>query len=239
MEKGSIGHHISQQFNAELEDIRSKVLAMGGLIEQQIQDAIKALVNADVELADGVIKNDVKINAFEVNIDEECARILARRQPAASDLRLIVAVIKTITDLERIGDEAEKVARMAKELADLERPRTQYHETQNLGESVQKMVHEALDAFARMDVEAALRVAQYDNEVDHKYEGILRQLITHMMEDPRSIKRVMDVIWSIRALERIGDHSKNICEYIIYLVKGKDVRHLGLDVIEKELLPKK
>lgn len=237
MDNSSLGHHISQQFNAELEDVRSKVLAMGGLVEQQIQDAIKALVTADVELAEGVVKNDVKINALEVNIDEECARILARRQPAASDLRLIVAVIKTITDLERIGDEAEKVARMAVELADLDRPRSQYHETQNLGESVQRMVHDALDAFARMDVDAALKVAQYDEEVDHKYEGILRQLITHMMEDPRSIKRVMDVIWSVRALERIGDHAKNICEYIIYLVKGKDVRHLGLEAIEKELSP--
>jgi phosphate transport system protein len=237
MEKSSLGHHISQQFNAELEDIRTKVLTMGGLVEQQIQDALNALVTANVELAENVVKNDVKVNALEVNIDEECARILARRQPAASDLRLIVAVIKTITDLERIGDEAEKVARMAAELANLERPRNQYHETQHLGESVQHMVHDALDAFARMDVEAALKVALYDEEVDLKYEGILRQLITHMMEDPRSIKRVMDVIWSIRALERIGDHAKNICEYIIYLVKGKDVRHLGFDVIEKELRP--
>jgi phosphate transport system protein len=237
MDKNSLGHHISQQFNAELEDVRSKVLAMGGLVEQQIQDAINALVSADVEMAEGVVKNDVRINALEVNIDEECARILARRQPAASDLRLIVAVIKTITDLERIGDEAEKVARMAVELASLDRPRNQYHETQVLGERVQRMVHDALDAFARMDVEAALKVAQYDEEVDHEYEGILRQLITHMMEDPRSIKRVMDVIWSVRALERIGDHAKNICEYIIYFVKGKDVRHLGLEAIEKEIKP--
>ena len=237
MDKNSLGHHISQQFNAELEDIRSKVLAMGGLVEQQIQEAISALVTADVEMAEGVVRNDVRINALEVNIDEECARILARRQPAASDLRLIVAVIKTITDLERIGDEAEKVARMAVELASLDRPRSQYHETQVLGERVQRMVHDALDAFARMDVEAALKVAQYDEEVDHEYEGILRQLITHMMEDPRSIKRVLDVIWSIRALERIGDHAKNICEYIIYFVKGKDVRHLGLDEIEKEIKP--
>ena len=237
MDKNSLGHHISQQFNAELEDVRSKVLAMGGLVEQQIQDAINALVSADVEMAEGVVKNDVRINALEVNIDEECARILARRQPAASDLRLIVAVIKTITDLERIGDEAEKVARMAVELASLDRPRNQYHETQVLGERVQRMVHDALDAFARMDVEAALQVAHYDEEVDHEYEGILRQLITHMMEDPRSIKRVMDVIWSVRALERIGDHAKNICEYIIYFVKGKDVRHLGLEAIEKEIKP--
>jgi phosphate transport system protein len=237
MSTNSLGSHISQQFNSELEDIRSKVLAMGGIVEQQIQNAVKALVSADIELAEGVVKDDVRINALEVNIDEECARILARRQPAASDLRLIVAVIKTITDLERIGDEAEKVARMAIDLAEQERPRSQYQETHALGERVQRMVHDALDAFARMDVEAAFQVAQYDEEIDHQYEGILRQLVTHMMEDPRSIKRVMDVIWSIRALERIGDHAKNICEYIIYLVKGKDVRHLGLEAIEKELSP--
>ncbi|MGD8568943.1 MAG: phosphate signaling complex protein PhoU [Gammaproteobacteria bacterium] len=237
MSTNSLGPHISQQFNSELEDVRSKVLAMGGIVEQQIQNAVKALVSADVELAEGVVKDDVRINALEVNIDEECARILARRQPAASDLRLIVAVIKTITDLERIGDEAEKVARMAIDLAEQERPRSQYQETQALGERVQRMVHNALDAFARMDVEAAFQVAQYDEEIDHQYEGILRQLVTHMMEDPRSIKRVMDVIWSVRALERIGDHAKNICEYIIYLVKGKDVRHLGLEAIEKELSP--
>lgn len=237
MDNNFLGHHISQQFNTELEDVRSKVLAMGGMVEQQIRDALKGLVSADVELAENVVKGDVKVNALEVNIDEECARILARRQPAASDLRLIVAIIKTITDLERIGDEAEKVARMAIELADLDRPRTQYHETQALGERVIRMLHDALDAFARMDVEAAFEVAQEDNNVDHEYEGILRQLITHMMEDPRSIKRVMDVIWSIRALERIGDHAKNISEYVIYLVKGKDVRHLGLKEIEKELAP--
>ncbi|NOZ54011.1 MAG: phosphate signaling complex protein PhoU [Gammaproteobacteria bacterium] len=236
MDNNFLGHHISQQFNVELEDIRTRVLSMGGLVEQQIHDAITALVAADTDLAKNVVKNDVKVNAFEVSIDEECARILARRQPAASDLRLVVAVIKTITDLERIGDEAEKVARMAVELADLERPRTQYHETQSLGEHVQSMLHGALDAFARMDVEAALKVAKEDESVDHEYEGILRQQITHMMEDPRSIKRAMDVIWALRALERIGDHSKNICEYIIYLVKGKDVRHLGLQEMEKEVV---
>jgi len=236
MDNNFLGHHISQQFNVELEDIRTRVLTMGGFVEQQIQDAITALVTADVELAKSVVKNDVKVNAFEVNIDEECARILARRQPAASDLRLVVAVIKTITDLERIGDEAEKVARMAVELAELERPRNQYHETQSLGEHVKSMLNGALDAFARMDVEAALKVAKEDEDVDHEYEGILRQQITHMMEDPRSIKRAMDVIWSLRALERIGDHSKNICEYIIYFVKGKDVRHLGLQEMEKEVV---
>ena len=236
MENSRIGQHISQQYNVELEDIRNNVLAMGGLVEEQIRDAIKALVSGDSQLGETVITNDFKINALEVHIDEECARILARRQPTTSDLRLIVAVIKTITDLERIGDEAEKVARMAVELAALERPRTNYRETENLGEHVQSMVHKALDAFARLDIDAAISVAAEDKNVDHEYEGILRQLMTHMMEDPRSIKRVMDVIWSIRALERIGDHAKNICEYVIFLVKGKDVRHLGLDEIKKEVI---
>ena len=235
MDNSRISHHISQQFNAELEAIRTDVLAMGGLVEKQIGEAVKAVVSGDVELAEEVIANDYKVNAMEVRIDEECARVLARRQPAASDLRLVVAVIKTITDLERIGDEAEKVAKMAVTLATQERPRSDYHEIQVLGEHVQAMVHQSLDAFARMDTEASVVIAQEDEKVDHEYEGILRQMITHMMEDPRSIKRALDVIWAIRALERIGDHAKNISEYVIYLVKGKDVRHLALEEIKKEV----
>lgn len=233
VDKESIGHHISQRYNAELEDIRNKVLQMGGLVEQQIQDAVKALVDGDVETAEQVITNDYKVNALEVSIDEECTHVLARRQPAASDLRLIVAVIKTITDLERIGDEAEKIARMAIHLSTMDRPRNQYVEIQSLGQHVHKLVHDALDTFARMDPEAAFNVATGDQKVDHEYEGVMRQLVTHMMEDPRSIRRVMDVIWSARALERIGDHARNICEYVIYLVKGKDVRHISMEQMKK------
>ncbi len=234
MEKNPLGHHISQQFNAELEDIRRRVLSMGGLVEKQITDAVSALVSADVELAETVITNDYKVNAMEVALDEECAHVLARRQPAASDLRLLVAVIKTITDLERIGDQAEKVARMGLHLAEMERPKTQYMEIQSLGNQAREMVHAALDSFARMDVEAALRVAHRDATVDHEYEGVIRQQITFMMEDPRAITRSLDIIWAARALERIGDHARNISEYLIYLVRGRDVRHISLEQMEKE-----
>jgi len=228
--------HISRQFNAELEDIRTRVLQMGGLVERQIGQAISALVNADTTLAEAVVTDDYKVNQMEVTIDEECSQIIARRQPAASDLRLVVAVIKTITDMERIGDEAEKIARMAVRLASEERPKNNYMEIQALGNHVRQMVHDALDAFARLDVEAAIRVAREDEQVDREYDGIMRQMITYMMEDPRSISRTLNVVWAARALERIGDHACNICEYIIYLVKGKDVRHTSLEQIEREIL---
>jgi phosphate transport system protein len=227
--------HISRQYNAELENVRSLVLQMGGLVEQQIEQAISALVQGNVPLAEAVIVTDYKVNNFEVTIDEECNQIIARRQPTAGDLRLVLAVIKTITDLERIGDEAEKIARMAVRLAGEERPKNNYMEIHALGTHVRQMVHDALDAYARMDTEAAVRVAQEDLKIDQEYEGVMRQMITFMMEDPRTITRVLNVIWAARALERIGDHARNICEYVIYLVKGKDVRHISLEQMEKEV----
>lgn len=227
--------HISSQFNAELEDVRQRALAMGGLVEQQIVDATRALVDLDVELAQQVILNDLKINRLEVYIDEECSRILAKRQPTASDLRLVYAVIKTITDLERIGDEAEKIARMAEDLASQERLQDHMVEVHHLSRQVSHMVRNALDAFARMDADAALDVAREDLTIDREYEALMRQCITFMMEDPRTIRRVMDIIWCARSLERIGDHAKNISEYVIYFVKGKDVRHIGLEALEREV----
>ena len=235
MNKNDLGHHISQQFNAELEEIRSRVLAMGGLVEEQIQNAVQSLVDGNVELGEQVINNDINVNRIEVMIDEECTHIIARRQPTASDLRLVIAVIKTITDLERIGDQAERIARMGIRLAEMDRPKNNYNEIQVLGEHVRRMVDGALDAFARMDVEAAIAVAKEDKKVDQEYDGLMRQCLTFMMEDARTITRMLDVMWAARAIERIGDHAKNICEYVVYLVKGKDVRHISIEQMEEEL----
>lgn len=235
----NINHHISQQFNSDLEDVRNKVLVMGGLVEQQLADSITALIQGDSELGERVAHNDYKVNALEVAIDEECTQILARRQPAASDLRLVLAIIKTITDLERIGDEAEKIARMAMQLAKFERPKDNYSEIENLGNRVRTMLHNTLDAFARTDLDAAFRIAKEDIKIDREYETVLREIMTFMMEDARQIRRCVDVIWSARALERIGDHARNICEYIIFLVKGKDVRHTSLEKMEQAMHDKK
>jgi phosphate transport system protein len=230
-------HHISQQFNSELEQLKNHLLEMGGLVERQVGDAIKALIEADSDLAISVRANDKKINQMEVDIDEECTRIIARRQPAASDLRLVITASKAVMDLERIGDESAKIARQAIKLCDegaSEAPKG-YVEIRHIGERVQRMTQDALTAFARLDVDAALAVAQEDKNVDREYESAMREMITFMMEDPRSIKRVMNVIWSLRALERIGDHARNIAEGVIYLVKGKDVRHLTIDEMQREV----
>jgi phosphate transport system protein len=228
MDKGAYTHHISQQYNIELDEVKTHLLQMGGMVETQVQEAISALIEADSAKANMVVATDRKINSMEVSIDEECARILARRQPAASDLRLVLAVTKTITDLERIGDEATKIARRAIDLSEEGMAPRGYVEIRHIGEQVCKMVQEALDAFARLDAEQALRVAQHDKAVDLEYNTAMRELVTFMMEDPRSISRVLNVLWSLRALERIGDHARNIAEYVVYLVKGKDVRHVGL-----------
>ena len=235
MDKLKLDQHISQRFNEELEEIRNHVMTMGGMVEQQIASAIEALVEGDSELGQRVVRDDHKVNNLEVRIDEECNRILARRQPAASDLRLVVAIMKTITDLERVGDEAEKIGFLATRLAEAERPGNAYSELEHLGNHVRNMLRTALDAFARMNPDAAVEVAREDSKVDREYEAIIRQCITFMMEDPRTIRRVLDVIWCARALERIGDHAKNICEYVIYLVHGKDVRHIDIEDMEREI----
>ncbi|MCX4189893.1 phosphate signaling complex protein PhoU [Methylophaga sp. OBS3] len=225
--------HISQQFEKELQDIRTRVLAMGGLVEQQIDNAMDALITGNSELAREVISTDDQVNELDILIDEECIQIIALRQPTASDLRLVTGILKTITDLERMGDEAVRIARMALNLSEKDRPKKNYRELQSLGQHVRNMLHDALDAFARFDVDSALAVAQEDMNVDAEYESILRQLMTYMMEDPRTVSRVVDMMWSARSLERIGDHSRNVAEHIIYLVEGKDVRHLSAEKMKK------
>jgi len=230
-----LSHHISKRFNQELEEVRNQVLTMGGLVEQQVADGLVSLLDGDKEMAQKVIDNDTQVNKMEVDIDETCTEILARRQPAASDLRLMISIIKTITDLERIGDEAEKLGVNAIELSSIEGSAREFIELRHLGESVKKMLSRSLDAYARMDVDEALSIIQSDKDINKEFDNISRLLVIKMMEDPREIKNALRVSWCARALERIGDHTKNICEYIVYLVKGKDVRHTSLDKIRSEI----
>lgn len=225
---GNLGHHISRRYNEELEDVRNRVLTMGGLVEHQLKQALEALETLDSGLAQQVIDADLQVNAMEVALDEECNTILARRQPAASDLRLLTAVIKTIADLERIGDQAERVARMACELAGEQRVIRLFTQIHHLGQHARTMLQGALDAFAHMDTEKAVEIWNQDRIIDGEYEALLREMMTYMMQDTTSIPCVLKTIFAARAIERIGDRAGNICEYVIYLVKGKDVRHTGL-----------
>lgn len=225
--------HISHQFEKQLQDIRTQVLAMGGLVEKQVIKAMEALLTGDNELARQVMSGDEEVNEYDIKADEDCFNIIARRQPTAGDLRLVTVISKTISDLERIGDESVRIARMALNLSEKDRPKKNYRELKALGKHVEEMLHDALDAFVREDVTLALEVAREDHSVDEEYESLLRQLMTYMMEDPRQISRSIDMMWSARALERIGDHARNIAEYTIYMVKGKDVRHQGVKNMEK------
>jgi phosphate transport system protein len=233
MANGAVNQHISKQFDDELENVRGKVLAMGGLVEQQLNNALKSLIDGDIDLGTTVIETEVQVNSYDVSIDQECTKILARRQPAAGDLRLVMAITKTITDLERVGDEAEKIAKMGLDLTDKHGSKSYYVGINAMGNLVSRLLHEALDAFARMDSKKAVEVAGKEVESDDQYGAILRQLITYMMEDPRNISGALDAVWVARALERIGDHSRNICENIIYLVEGKDVRHTSIKYMEE------
>ncbi len=229
MDEVHFDQHISQRYNAELEDIRARALQMGGMVEKQLSNALKALVEGNGELAHAAVEGDKAINDIELEIDEECTQILARRQPAASDLRLVVSIFKVITDLERMGDEAQRVARMAVSLAEHDRPQNRYSEIRHLGQHVLGMLRDTLDAFARMDIDAALQVLEEDRKVDEEYEALLRQLITYMMEAPSSIPRSLEIMWSARSIERIGDRACNIAECVIYFVRGEDIRHRELD----------
>ena len=229
--------HTSKQFDAELEAVRARVLQMGGLVESQIRLSIEALVSGDVSLMNSIINDDHRVNAMEVEIDESCNQIIARRQPAAGDLRMVMTVIKTITDLERIGDEAEKIARMGKLLSQRKSiilPR--YTEIKHAAEMALDMLRKSLDAFARLDIAYAAQVVRQDELVDEEFRTIMRYLMTFMMEDPRTISTALEILFIAKAIERIGDHAKNMSEYVVYMVKGKDVRHVTVEEIEREVL---
>ena len=225
MDKMKFENHYMKQFDEELEEIRTRLMEMGGKVEQQLQNAIRAVSDADSKLAEEVIKEEKFVDEMEVDIDEACILIIARRQPAASDLRLVMMVTKAVNDLERIGDEAKKIANHAVILAGESETSEGYTEVRHLGQSVVSMLSNALDAFARFDVDAAMRTIEEDKQIDLDYKTALRELVTYMMEDPRSISRAINILWVVRSLERIGDHAKNLCEQIVFVVKGKDIRH--------------
>lgn len=231
--------HLSKQYDQDLDGIRSRVLEMGGLVESQIQAALEAYASGDAALVDRVIEEDERVNHFEVGIDNDCVHIIARRQPAAVDLRTIMAIGKIVTDLERIGDEAEKIARMTRQLYESSRmpaPSPRFVDVRHVADVARSMLHRALDAFARSDAVEAARVVREDAAIDTEFLAILRQLITFMMEEPRTIGGAIGVVWIAKAVERIGDHAKNIAEQVIYIVKGADVRHTDMENVERQAL---
>lgn len=229
--------HTFKQYDTELESVRAKVLEMGGLVESQIVNALDALVKADLKLALEVMDNDHRVNALEVQIDEDCSHIIARRQPAAGDLRMIMSIVKTITDLERIGDEATKIARTAHKIYEEDRMfKPRFNEIKTMVALVREMLRTSLDAFARLDVSKTVEVARQDEQVDEQFRAAMRQLITFMLEDPRTISMSLEVVFVAKAVERIGDHAKNIAEYVVYMVKGKDVRHVSMQEMERQAL---
>jgi phosphate transport system protein len=220
------GEHSSKQYDLDLESIRSKVLLMGGLVENQFRDAIVCFRTGNIELARQVIKGDENVNRMEVVLDDTCSHLIVRRQPTANDLRTVMATIKIITDLERIGDEATKIARTAANLHERGVGTVNHYETiRVISNSATGLLHDALDAFARLDKSQAVKLIAQDAAIDHEFRSIMRSLITFMMEDPRTISAALDTLWAAKAIERIGDHAKNIAEYVIYIVDGKDIRH--------------
>jgi phosphate transport system protein len=227
--------HTFKQYDAELEAVRSKVLQMGGMVEEQITNAVDALVDGDIALASKVIDRDHGVNALEVAIDEACITLIARRQPTAGDLRMVVMMVKTITDLERIGDEATKIAHVTHKIYESGRLYTpRFNEIKAMATQVREMLRIALDAFARLDISHTVDVARQDMQVDDDFRAVTRQLITFMLEDPRTISMSLEVMFVAKAIERMGDHAKNIAEYVVYMVKGKDVRHVTMQEMERE-----
>ncbi|HSD39320.1 MAG TPA: phosphate signaling complex protein PhoU [Rhodocyclaceae bacterium] len=231
--------HTVRQYDVELESIRTRVLQMGGYVELQVVKALEGLLEGNLALIQRVIDNDQRVNELEVELDEACAQIIAKRQPAAQDLRAILAVSRAVTDLERIGDEAKKIAKVARTIhtpdAIAMTPRVRL---QHLGNLVIELLRKSLDTMARLDVNAAAEVVTQDKEVDGEFKSVMRQLITFMMEDPRTISRSIDILFAAKSLERIGDHSKNVSEHVVFLVMGRDVRHLGVEEIRREATSK-
>jgi len=236
MDRLNIDQHISHQFNEDLEHLRTKLLEMGGIVEEQLKDAVKAIEEADGGLAEKVIAREDQVDAREVELDQESISVLARRQPAASDLRLVMMVTKATRDLERIGDESHKIAKMSLALTEEGSDSIRgYHELRHLARSVIVSVGKALDAFARYDTDLAMEVVRGDDSIDTEYKSAVREMMSYMVEDPSHISRTMNIMWALRALERIGDHARNVAEQVIYLVHGKDVRHVAIDDIESTL----
>jgi phosphate transport system protein len=231
-----VDKHLSTQFDSELGAVSSRVMEMGGVVESQIRTAVHALTQFNEEAADQVMLTEKRVNLLEVDIDRELSSIIARRQPTARDLRLLIAISKTTANLERAGDEANKIARMVKSIigsgAARNLPASELHIAADLASG---LLRKALDAFARLDVNAAVAILKEDNQIDREFDGFLRKLITYMMEDPRTISSSLDLLFVAKAIERIGDHSKNIAEFIIYVVKGADVRHTSMEEIESVL----
>lgn len=229
--------HISTQFDSELTGVSARVMEMGGLVESQIHQAIYALAQFSAETADQVIEAEARVNHMEVDIDRELSSIIARRQPTARDLRLLIAISKTTANLERVGDEAAKIARMVKSIiesgAARQLPSSDLRMASDLAAG---LLRKALDAFARLDVQAAVSILKEDDLIDQEFDGFVRKLITYMMEDPRTISASLDLLFLAKAVERIGDHSKNIAEFIIYIVKGADVRHVSMQEVESAVL---
>ncbi len=221
-----MGEHSSKKYDEELEAIRSKVLLMGGIVETQFLDAMTCFRIGNLERAERVMREDDTVNQLEVQLDDACSHLIVRRQPTANDLRTVMATIKVITDLERIGDEATKIARVAKSLHARGAAGINHYEmVRGIANATSDMLHDALDAFARSDQQQALQLIAQDAVIDHEFRSIMRNLITFMMEDPRTISAALDTLWVAKAIERIGDHAKNIAEYVIYVVEGKDIRH--------------
>jgi len=227
--------HISQQFNHELEKIRTELLAMGGIVERQVSDAIEALINNNLDMAEESRRMDKQTNQMELSIDDQCTKMIATRQPTASDLRLIVSISRSVTDLERMGDEASRICKHAIEIAQSGPSPKGYQEVRHIGKLVSSMVKDVLTAFARSDLELAYNVAKQDSNVNMEYRTAMRSLATYMMEDPRSISAILNVMWVLRSLERIGDHARNLSEHLIYQVSGMDVRHQSLISIKRSL----